>query len=194
MLRNCLTSSSSPPCVFSSPFPPLHTQTPLTTPCSLPCWPPCYDAPWLGSYRYKPAAADNAPDGDAPSLPHKQDAQPWGETTTPPPHQLESGHRPIPTVSIPLDLMCCFFCITYCLRCLRISLCSNSTYSPFSSLTHCVCVSKASQIALPVYSCQLICGNTYWFWKIRSDLCNTCDLGHDLSGWSMPYWKDVQWQ
>lgn len=28
------------------------------------------------SDRYKPAAADNAPDGDAPCLSHKQDAQP----------------------------------------------------------------------------------------------------------------------
>lgn len=59
---------------------PPHKQTTLAIPWSLTCWPQCYDAPWLGCYRHKPTAADNAPDGDAPSLPDKQDAQPWGET------------------------------------------------------------------------------------------------------------------
>lgn len=62
-----------------SPFSPAYTNYP-NLPCSLSCCSLCYDTPWLRSCRYKPAAADNAPDGDAPSLPHKQDAQPWGET------------------------------------------------------------------------------------------------------------------
>lgn len=36
-------------------------------------------SPWHMLRRYKPASADNAPDRNAPSIPNKQDAQPWGE-------------------------------------------------------------------------------------------------------------------
>lgn len=36
-------------------------------------------SPWHKLRRYKPASADNAPDRNAPSIPNKQDAQPWGE-------------------------------------------------------------------------------------------------------------------
>lgn len=35
--------------------------------------------PWHKLRRYKPASADNASDRNAPSIPNKQDAQPWGE-------------------------------------------------------------------------------------------------------------------
>lgn len=36
-------------------------------------------SPWLKRCRYKPTSADNATDRNAPSIPNKQDAQPWGE-------------------------------------------------------------------------------------------------------------------
>lgn len=44
-------------------------------------------SPWHTCCRYKPASADNAPDRNAPSIPNKQDAQPWGE------QELQLVHR-----------------------------------------------------------------------------------------------------
>ena len=76
-----------------TPPPPLNINCP-NQPCSVTCWSSCYDAPWLRSCRYKPAAADNAPDGDPPSLPHKQDAQPWGEPSARPPSHVPRHLNP----------------------------------------------------------------------------------------------------
>lgn len=44
-------------------------------------------SPWHSCCRYKPASADNAADRNAPSIPNKQDAQPWGE------QELQLAHR-----------------------------------------------------------------------------------------------------
>lgn len=101
--------------------------------------PPClltrYDSPWLHGFRYKPAAADNAPDGDSPSLPHKQDAQPWGETPFPfprwPPSSARVGGRGR-AVSCQLDV---------CLQ-------TNSVRLPFptNSLTTTLCCRSTSSL------------------------------------------------
>lgn len=56
---------------------------------------------------------------------------------------------------------------------------------PFYSLTHCVCLSKTSQGALPVHSDKLFCGNTL---ILNMTAHCYCRFGL-LLNWSMLYWS-----
>lgn len=148
---------------------------------------PFYYAPWLGSRRHKPTAADNAPDGDAPGLPHKQDAQPWGETPPPTtpipcnPTPTPAGRSHLQTRWITVLLwsrvfIYLFFLISFMLF---ISFCSDTTCSPFfPSLTKCDCLSQTSQGALLVYSKALLFSSVETLiLKIRAPcLCNVCSF------------------
>lgn len=56
---------------------------------------------------------------------------------------------------------------------------------PFYSLTHCVCLSKTSQGALPVHSDELFCGNTLIL-NMTAHCYRRFGL---LLNWSMLYWS-----
>lgn len=59
---------------------------------------------------------------------------------------------------------------------------------PFYSLTHCVCLSKTSQGALPVHSDELFCGNTL----ILNMTAHCYPCFGLLLNWSMLYWAFQQ--
>lgn len=163
-LRQCL-----PPSYISLSHHHLHPHKKAThaIPCSLTCWPQCYDAPWLGCYRHKPTAADNAPDGDAPCLPDKQDAQPWGEThghllhpmfpSVPPPPLQESVHWPIPTVRLTDQYWLRKFSV--CIVCVSASALTPLTFLPLwltvfvSAWVLCQCILMSLSVA------------THWSWN-----------------------------
>lgn len=162
-------------CVHPSDLSPAYTNY-SNHPCSLSCFVLCYDTPWLRSCRYKPATADNAPDGDAPSLPHKQDAQPWGETRSLPSHtpqlfpQLESvWSRSLPPVNthspvykqIPLDLIYWFrkFPASHSLH---ISLCSHYTYSLFPLWLTVLVTARLLRVLCQPSHCILMCCLLHW--------------------------------